>query len=812
MPSQSEQQAITLKQLIAEQNSLLKEQLRIENDRLKTSKNNLVDQQDVANVIKSQLKTFKEQLAEKSAIQRSTNSISKIQESLSVLDRKELTNTKAVNKLKSDQLKISKDIRLLEITKKKVLDDSKGLTQGQIEDAVILAGSIDDQIAKATKLNIELRQTEALSSQIGDNFGSNTFNFLEDLTSKIPGLSALSKPFSTAADAARDMASGIESAVMSGGDGLTGDRLKELGLDKVTKSKTKVDKEGNAKQLTGTAAANVIKGLSPAEKSMLSLKAGFKSLGPIISKAFGPAVLLAKLFSALVESDKAASEMAKSMNMTYTEARNLRSELGTAATYSNNMFVTTKGMDESFIKAGKALGTNAKLSQELLTQFTELREMSGFTNEELVGIKTITDATGKSLNDVTSEYMVQAKMSSLALGIKLNEKDLAKDIGKISAATTLSLGKQPSIIADAAATARSLGMELSKVDGIASSLLDFESSIENELQAELLLGKDINLEKARQAALNNDLATVAKEISKQAGSAAEFGEMNRIQQEALAKSVGMSREDLAQTLFVQEQLVGATGKQAEEEEEIINKRIAAVGLEQTQKELREGTLDDLKNQVGMADKFSATMQKVQDLFVQLAEPILMITDLLSPVFSVITAITTGIGIIVDGFKMMAPILVPILAIMNAMWLKTQALAIISLIKGAWASLGSIPFAGPALAISAIAGGISYIKAQKAGDVDSSADGKTRISTKEGGLFELSPNDDLVAAPGASEALKNAAKGGGNTTTIVQQAPTPTSTTPETNKQADKTNSLLEEILNFQVKQPQLSSVGLYEVQ
>ena len=71
---------------------------------------------------------------------------------------------------------------------------------------------------------------------------------------------------------------------------------------------------------------------------------------------------------------------------------------------------------------------------------------------------------------------------------------------------------------------------------------------------------------------------------------------------------------------------------------------------------------------------------------------------------------------------------------------------------------------------------------------------------------------MVAAPGASEALKNAAKGGGNTTTIVQQAPTPTNTTPENNEQADKTNSLLEEILNFQVKQPQLSSVGLYEVQ
>ena len=87
-------------------------------------------------------------------------------------------------------------------------------------------------------------------------------------------------------------------------------------------------------------------------------------------------------------------------------------------------------------------------------------------------------------------------------------------------------------------------------------LLDFESSIEAELQAELLLGKDINLEKARQAALNNELATVAKEISKQIGSSADFSKMNRIQQEALAAAVGMNREELASTLLLEDKLKG----------------------------------------------------------------------------------------------------------------------------------------------------------------------------------------------------------------------------------------------------------------
>jgi hypothetical protein len=74
-----------------------------------------------------------------------------------------------------------------------------------------------------------------------------------------------------------------------------------------------------------------------------------------------------------------------------------------------------------------------------------------------------------------------------------------------------------------------------------------------------------------------------------------------------------------------------------------------------------------------------------------------------------------------------------------------------------------PILGAAAAIGAYQLGKSYFS--KAGDVMSPADGKTRVSTKEGGLFELSPNDDLIAAPGAADAMAggvsgNASAGGG----------------------------------------------------
>jgi hypothetical protein len=66
-----------------------------------------------------------------------------------------------------------------------------------------------------------------------------------------------------------------------------------------------------------------------------------------------------------------------------------------------------------------------------------------------------------------------------------------------------------------------------------------------------------------------------------------------------------------------------------------------------------------------------------------------------------------------------------------------------------------PFGLPiAIAGAAALGGLIGGVSSMVGDVNSPADGKTQISTKEGGLFELSKNDDLVAFPGASKALSN----------------------------------------------------------
>ena len=485
-----------------------------------------------------------------------------------------------------------------------------------------------------------------------------------------------------------------------------------------------------------------------------NLLAGFKGID-IFS------IIMGGIVNSFLESDKIAGDLAKSLNVSYNEAAKLKTEFTTIANESGNIAVTSKGVAQSFSFVNEELGTSANLSQEMLSTMTKFAEVSGISRDVSKGINDLIIGTNQSLEDTTGEIMAQAKITSLQNGVLINSKDVYKEVSKLSAATTLSLSKNPKELAKAVATAKSLGMEMSQLENISDSLLNFESSISSELEAELLLGKQLNLEKARQAALDNDLVTLSKELSENIGTSADFAKMNRIQQEALASSMGMGREEIAKTLYLQDQLRGYTGDEAEDKRRILESQIQLNGLEATQNQLKNQTLEDLDSQLSTQEKLNKTVLKLKEIFVTVA-------DSLMPILSIFTDIFGVVGKIMQFLE-------PIIGTLTGI--------------AAGAAFGI-----PGAIIGGIAGGISDIS--RVGDMSSPSKGKTQVSTKEGGLYELSDRDDLVAAPNIIESLEPQ-------NTIINRNKSTTNIEKEIvykdSESSKETNSLLKQILSKQAK-------------
>ena len=88
---------------------------------------------------------------------------------------------------------------------------------------------------------------------------------------------------------------------------------------------------------------------------------------------------------------------------------------------------------------------------------------------------------------------------------------------------------------------------------VADGLLDFESSITKELELGAMLGKNINLNKARELAYNNDIEGAVKETLKQVGGIMHFNKMDYYQKKQTADLLGVSVDEFKKMATNQEQ-------------------------------------------------------------------------------------------------------------------------------------------------------------------------------------------------------------------------------------------------------------------
>lgn len=154
-------------------------------------------------------------------------------------------------------------------------------------------------------------------------------------------------------------------------------------------------------------------------------------------------------------------------------------------------------------------------------------------------------------------------------------KTMADNAQQLAAMTD---GSADSMVRLAVAAAKA-GMELSAMESIASSLLDLESSITAEFEASVLLNRDLNLDMARQFALQNNMEGVIGEIQNQLAGQ-DFGSLDRIQRESLAKAVGMSVADLGSVMARSGKKLEGTmpEKQLKTSKDLLNQNIKMTDL------------------------------------------------------------------------------------------------------------------------------------------------------------------------------------------------------------------------------------------
>jgi hypothetical protein len=469
-------------------------------------------------------------------------------------------------------------------------------------------------------------------------------------------------------------------------------------------------------------AANNLQGIG---KSMSPMMAGIKSLGPSLTKALGPIYLITELIGAFGKVNKESVELQKSMALSSNEAASFRSNLSTAAKQSGDINVTASKLLKTFSEVNKQFGFITNFASSTLVTMTKLTSVVGVSSEAAGNLAAASTLTGKSFESNYKDVLGTSYELQRQEGVQFDLREILEETGKVTGTVRANLGANPANIAKAITQAKLFGASLQQVASAGKSLLDFESSITSELEAELLLGKDINLERARLAALNGDQVTLAKELRKEAGDYDDFMKMNVLQQEAIAKAMGMQSDELADILFKQD-IQGKTAKE-----------LRALGKDELADRLEAQTVQD---------KFNASVEKLKEIFADVATALMPVFEFLGMIFNLV-------GKIVKFLE-------PIMGILGGA--ATGAAA-----GAAFGPAGIVPGA----IIGAITGGVSDVsRASRADDAIIPPGYGNTVIKKGRDTIALNNNDTVVAGTNL---------GGGN------------------NSEAKETNTLLRQILSKQ---------------
>ena len=508
------------------------------------------------------------------------------------------------------------------------------------------------------------------------------------------------------------------------------------------------------------------------------MKSGLAGIKQVAARIGG----LSKLFAGLAVVAFFAIALA-GFSKVEAAARSFRDETGLLRSQTQGLETDIKNVTASTAALGASAEDVAKAASEFTKAFEGLEQPSAAVLENIVALEKNFGVQASTAASVNAQFQQLAGLSAEAAQFQTTQvvqaaklagvapQKVLADIANSAEETAIYFGGSVNELTKAALKAAALGTSIKQAAEVADNLLDFESSINAELEASAMLGQSINFNKARELAATGDIVGAQQSVLDNLEKNVDLNNLNKFQLDSIAKASGMPVAELRKQLNLRQKF-GTLDKQAMR---------AAQQLLDSGKSISDISEEDLKKQTeqvkaqqemqglieGIKNRFAAVGAQISMAFAPFAKQILPILDMVVDTVTVLAFPFIQIGKLISYIGEQASKLgsyfseaLGPLGTFGKILKYIAGLGVIAAAYAAFTSIaGFVPIVGPILGAAAaaavLAAGFGVLNS--IGDMASPADGRTQVSTKEGGLFELSPNDDIAAGPGILDSI---ASGGG----------------------------------------------------
>lgn len=382
-------------------------------------------------------------------------------------------------------------------------------------------------------------------------------------------------------------------------------------------SNKKIESLNNAKNINSSILAQLddeIKLLKEAEKLQLRDETQKKIGDFVYSKFTGLLAILGlkNLIEELFKADKLITNIASTLGISKTHVQDMRSRYVNFVQTVKDGSISVIDMMEAQLSMNKELGTSIEFSDIEKQTWNDITKLMNVSATSAARLMQLSKATNMSQKQYLETVLESSYNSQKQLKLQVSSQEVLETIGKLSAGILIKFQNNPIALGKAVIEAKKLGLSLEQVDKIGDSLLNWESSIESTLKAELLTGRQLNLERARAAALTGNQSDLMEEISRQAGKQEDFMNMNVLARRSLAEAFGLNVDEMSEMLLKQ-QLLNQYGEEASK----LNQK----QFEEQQKSgLSMGEyLAKQAKQMEMQEQFNNSMDKLKQIVIDIVD-------------------------------------------------------------------------------------------------------------------------------------------------------------------------------------------------
>ena len=378
-----------------------------------------------------------------------------------------------------------------------------------------------------------------------------------------------------------------------------------------------------------------IKGLSVAAARIAPMLAGPQAIVAAIVAVLALGVIR------MHQIEEAANAFKKSTGLLNNDTKDIQRQISKINADYAQIGVSAADVAEYAAAFNNAFHGTQRASDAVLGSMAVLNKNFGVAVEDQTKLNHLFQSSAH-LTQEQAQYMIGSVVAAADLANVAPTKVIA-DMAENSEAMYNYFHGSVEEMGAAAVQAAKMGTSISQMTGMADKLLNFETSLTDELHAGAILGKNFNLSIARSAAAAGDLGGMYEAVVDAVGQQKDITKMTKFEQDAIVQATGMQISELANALHIKEKFSNAS------------KEELAAGMEllKNGKDIHSISEDDLKTLVKKQKTQKEMQGQIHALKDMMSGFLLPIMDAFLPAgqafIQIITPVVAALGSFIKGF-------------------------------------------------------------------------------------------------------------------------------------------------------------------